>query len=79
MGAFTCLSNKIKKNYIQNIWKKGGDDIINSFAYSYQLFNKCFVKNCETCQFHIFLIFNLICFKISLFCLNFLILSIELI
>ena len=25
----------------------------HSFSYSYQLFNKCLVKTCETSQFHI--------------------------
>ena len=39
-----------------------------SFAYSYRLVNKCFVKICETSKCHNFLIFQPIFIRFSLFC-----------
>ena len=43
----------------------------HSFAYSYRLVKKCFVKICETSKCHNFLIFQPIFIRFSLFCLNF--------
>ena len=40
----------------------------HSFAYSYGLVKKCFLKNCETSKFHNFLIFQPIFIRFSLFC-----------
>ena len=39
-----------------------------SFAYSYRLVKKCFVKICETSKCHNFLIFQPILIRFSLFC-----------
>ena len=39
-----------------------------SFAYSYRLVKKCFVKICETSKCHNFLIFQPIFIRFSLFC-----------
>ena len=39
-----------------------------SFAYSYRLVKKCFVKICETSKCHNFLIFQPIFSRFSLFC-----------
>ena len=47
----------------------------HSFAYSYQLVKRCFLKICETSKCHNFLIVQLIFIKFSLFCLNFFSLS----
>ena len=40
----------------------------HSFAYSYGLVKKCFLKICETAKFHNFLIFQPIFIRFSLFC-----------
>ena len=40
----------------------------HSFAYSYRLVKKCFVKICETLNCHNFLIFQPIFIRFSLFC-----------
>ena len=40
----------------------------HSFAYSYGLVKKCFLKICETSKFHNFLIFQPIFIRFSLFC-----------
>ena len=40
----------------------------DSFAYSYRLVKKCFLKNCETTKCHNLLIFQPIFIKLSLFC-----------
>ena len=40
----------------------------HSFAYSYGLVKKCFLKICETWKFHNFLIFQSIFIRFSLFC-----------
>ena len=40
----------------------------HSFAYSYGLVKKCFLKNCEISKFHNFLIFQPIFIRFSLFC-----------
>ena len=40
----------------------------HSFAYSYGLVKKCFLKICETSKFHNFLIFQSIFIRFSLFC-----------
>ena len=40
----------------------------HSFAYSYGLVKKCFLKICETLKFHNFLIFQPISIRFSLFC-----------
>ena len=48
-----------------------------SFAYSYQLVKKCFLKICETSKCHNFLIFQPIFIRFSLFCSNFFTLSSE--
>ena len=50
----------------------------HSFAYSYRLFKKYFVKNCETSQFHILYIFFQIFIIFSPFWLKNLTLIIEL-
>ena len=42
----------------------------HSFAYSYRLVNKCFLKICETSKFHNLLIFQLIFIRFSLLCLK---------
>ena len=42
----------------------------HSFAYSYRLVQKCFVKICETSKFHNFLIFQPIFITFSLLCLK---------
>ena len=39
----------------------------HSFAYSYGLVKKCFLKICETSKFHNFLIFQPIFIRFSLF------------
>ena len=39
-----------------------------SFAYSYRLVKKCFLKICETSKCHNFLIFQPIFIRFSLFC-----------
>ena len=43
----------------------------HSFAYSYRLVKKCFVKICETSKCHNFLIFQPIFIRFSLLCLKF--------
>ena len=50
----------------------------HSFAYSYRLVKKCFVKICETSKCHNFLIFQPIFIRFSLLCLNFFTLSSKL-
>ena len=51
----TCFYIKHFQNVIYKMYgKKWGDD---TYAYSYRLFKKCFVKIYEILQFHIFLIF----------------------
>ena len=40
----------------------------HSFAYSYGLVKKCFLKICEISKFHNFLIFQPISIRFSLFC-----------
>ena len=40
----------------------------HSFAYSYRLVKKCFLKICETSKCHNFLIFQPIFIRFSLFC-----------
>ena len=40
----------------------------HSFAYSYGLVKKCFLKICETSKFHNFLIFQPTFIRFSLFC-----------
>ena len=47
----------------------------HSFAYSYGLVKKCFLKICETSKFHNFLIFQPIFIRFSLFCSIFFTLS----
>ena len=42
----------------------------HSFAYSYRLVKKCFVKICETSKCHKFLIFQPIFIRFSLLCLK---------
>ena len=42
----------------------------HSFAYSYRLVKKCFVKICETSKYHNFLIFQPIFIRFSLLCLK---------
>ena len=42
----------------------------HSFAYSYRLVKKCFVKICETSKCHNFLIFQPIFIRFSLLCLE---------
>ena len=42
----------------------------HSFAYSYRLVKKCFLKICETSKCHNFLIFQPIFIRFSLFCSN---------
>ena len=42
----------------------------HSFAYSYRLVKKCFVKICETSECHSFLIFQPIFIRFSLLCLK---------
>ena len=49
----------------------------HSFAYSYGLVKKCFLKICETSQFHNFLIFQPIFIRFSLFCSEYFTLSSE--
>ena len=49
----------------------------HSFAYSYRLVKKCFVKICETSKCHNFLIFQPIFIRFSLLCLKFFTLSSE--
>ena len=49
----------------------------HSFAYSYRLVKKCFVKICKTSKCHNFLIFQPIFIRFSLLCLNFFTLSSE--
>ena len=49
----------------------------HSFAYSYRLVKKCFVKICETSKCHNFLIFQPIFIRFSLLCLNIFTLSSE--
>ena len=50
----------------------------HSFAYSYRLVKKCFVKICETSKCHNFLIFQPIFIRFSLLCLKFFTLSSKL-
>ena len=49
----------------------------HSFAYSYRLVKKCFVKICETSKCHNFLIFQPIFIRFSLLCLKIFTLSSE--
>ena len=49
----------------------------HSFAYSYRLVKKCFLKNCETSKCHNFLIFQPIFIRFSVFCSKFFTLSSE--
>ena len=49
----------------------------HSFAYSYRMFKKCFLKICETSKCHNFLIFQPIFIRFSLWCLKFFTLSSE--
>ena len=49
----------------------------HSFAYSYRLVKKCFLKICETSKCHNFLIFQPIFIRFSLLCLKFFTLSCE--
>ena len=49
----------------------------HSFAYSYGLVKKCFLKICETSKCHNFLIFQPIFIRFSLLCLKFFTLSSE--
>ena len=49
----------------------------HSFAYSYRLVKKCFVKICETSKCHNFLIFQPIFIRFSLLCLEIFTLSSE--
>ena len=49
----------------------------HSFAYSYRLVKKCFLKICETAKCHNFLIFQPIFIRFSLFCSNVFTLSSE--
>ena len=49
----------------------------HSFAYSYRLVKKCFLKICETSKCHNFLIFQLIFIRFSLLCLKIFTLSSE--
>ena len=49
----------------------------HSFAYSYWLVKKCFLKICETSKCHNFLIFQPIFIRLSLLCLKFFTLSSE--
>ena len=49
----------------------------HSFAYSYRLVKKCFVKICETSKCHNFLIFQPIFIRFSLLCLKMFTLSSE--
>ena len=50
----------------------------HSFAYSYRLVKKCFVKICETSKCHNFLIFQPIFIRFSLLCLKIFTLSSKL-
>ena len=49
----------------------------HSFAYSYRLVKKCFVKICETSKCNNFLIFQPIFIRFSLLCLEIFTLSSE--
>ena len=49
----------------------------HSFAYSYRLVKKCFLKICETSKCHNFLIFQPIFIRFSLLCLKIFTLSSE--
>ena len=49
----------------------------HSFAYSYRLVKKCFVKICKTSKCHNFLIFQPIFIRFSLLCLKIVTLSSE--
>ena len=49
----------------------------HSFAYSYRLVKKCFLKICEISKCHNFLIFQPIFIRFSLLCLKFFTLSSE--
>ena len=50
---------------------------LHSFAYSYRLVKKCFLKICETSKCHNFLIFQPIFIRFSLLCLKMFTLSSE--
>ena len=64
-------------NFLSFLWTKWMEncEAMNSsthaFAYSYWLFQKCFVKICKNLQSHIFLTFNRIFINFSLFFFNF--------
>ena len=49
----------------------------HSFAYSYRLVKKCFLKICETSKCHNFLIFQPVFIRFSLLCLKIFTLSSE--
>ena len=49
----------------------------HSFAYSYRLVKKCFLKNCKTSKCHNFLIFQPIFIRFSVFCSKIVTLSSE--
>ena len=61
---------KFSKFYVQNIWQvsEAMTSSTHSFAYSYGLVKKCFLKICETWKCHNFLICQPIFIRFSLFC-----------
>ena len=65
---------------VQNEWKtvrQWHHQLTHSFAYSYRLVKKCFLKICKTSKCHNFLIFQLIFIKFSLFVQSCLLFSSE--
>ena len=74
------LSHSWNKGFSSFLWSKYMDTCVamtsltHSFAYSYRLFKKCFDNNCGNSKLHIFLIIYSTYLKLSLFCLNFLLL-----
>ena len=70
-SCFYMFEQRIKISiFIYKIYEKKSKVMISSthsFAYSYQLFKKRFMKNCKTLQFHIFLTFNAIFLKMYRF------------
>ena len=67
--CFLCLSKK-NENLKNVIYKMTMTSSTHSFAYSYRLFNKCFVENYENKKISYLAYFYPIYNKFSLFCLK---------
>ena len=64
--TITSLDKILCTKYMES--SEGMTSSTRSFAYSYRLVKKCFLKICETSKCHNFLIFQPIFIRFSLFC-----------